>query len=90
MDIMKSLFNEDEIARRYYLRVQREALNKGIQQGMQQGVEKGLEQGEQNANLKVAMRLFARGSSEADVADILNLSISAVKQMRQQLQKEHN
>ena len=37
MDIMTTLFDEEEVSRRYYLRVEREATERGMQQGMQQG-----------------------------------------------------
>ena len=71
MDIMTTLFDEEEVSRRYYLRVEREATERGMQQGMQQGRKESAE--------KIARNLLEDGISYEKISAYTGLSVSEIE-----------
>ena len=68
MDIMTALFDEDEIARRYYLSV----VNTSLQQGMQQG------------QSVIVQKMLDKGRTFAEIADFTGIPESQVRTFAQQ------
>ena len=78
MDIMTALFDEDEINRRYLLRVKRESLQEGLQQGMQQG----MQQGKAEAQYTIAVNLLkSKNMSITEIALATGLSVDEVQSL---------
>jgi len=74
MDIMTALFDEDEINRRYLLRVKRESLQEGLQQGMQQG--------KAEAQYTIAVNLLkSKNMSITEIALATGLSVDEVQSL---------
>mgnify|MGYP002625456673 CR=1 FL=1 len=79
MDIMTALFDEDEVARRYYLRVHRELLQEGMQKGMQRGIQKGMQQGVQKGQSVFVRKMLAKGHTFSEIADLTGYTESQLR-----------
>lgn len=53
-----------------------------------EGLEKGLREGEANAKKAVALRLYERGMSAAEIADVLQMPLAEVKRITQKGKKK--
>ena len=92
MDIMTALFDEDEIARRYYDRVkqaswqkgqaegwqkgQAEGWQKGQAEGWQKGQAEGWQKGASSKALLLAKKYMATGHSAEEAADFAEIDVS--------------
>ncbi|AUB41109.1 putative transposase YdaD [Nostoc flagelliforme CCNUN1] len=63
-------------------RVYREAKEEGRQEGLKQAREEGLKQGREEAKLELIPRFLAYGISIEEVAQLLDLTIEQVEQVR--------
>ncbi|MBW8348760.1 hypothetical protein K0H71_04745 [Bacillus sp. IITD106] len=54
---------------------------KGLKQGIKQGVEKGREQG----IINMVYKMLEKGFSEDEIAELSNLSLSRIKEMKRKL-----
>ena len=54
----------------------------GFEEGLTTGLEQGREQGTYETKLETAKKLLARGDSPAEIADLLNLSVSQVQELK--------
>ena len=55
------------------------AKEEGIEQGLEQGIEQGIEWGITQKQEEVIFKLFKKGKSFEEIADLLDLSIDEVK-----------
>ena len=69
-------------------RVYREAKEEGRQEGLKQALEEGLKQGREQAKLELIPGLLAYGISIEEVAQLLNLTIEQVEQVRLATEQE--
>ena len=69
MSIMESLFDQEEITRRYMLRVEKEA----IERGMEKGIEKGI------------MDMLTRGRTPEEVSEFCGYPIEMVKKVQDEM-----
>ncbi|MBQ9043311.1 MAG: hypothetical protein IJ111_10920 [Eggerthellaceae bacterium] len=56
---------------RYYARLEREAVERGLEQGLEQGLERGLEQGRKEGRSSLAKTLSELGVDESIIAQAL-------------------
>ena len=71
MDIMTTLFDEDEVFRRYSLRVQRELMEQGLQQGLQTG------------QSHIVQNMYSLGKSFSEIATLTGLTEAQVRDYAQ-------
>ena len=69
MDIMTTLFDEEEVSRRYYLRVEREATERGRQQGIKE------------SSQEIAKNMFGDGISYEKISAYTGLSVSEIEKI---------
>ncbi|MBW4422962.1 MAG: hypothetical protein KME50_00455 [Nostoc desertorum CM1-VF14] len=69
-------------------RVYREAKEEGRQEGLKQAREEGLKQGREEAKLELIPRFLAYGISIEEVAQLLDLTIKQVEQVRLATEQE--
>lgn len=79
MDIMTTLFDEDEVFRRYSLRVQRGLMEQGLQQGLQRGLQQGLQTGQSH----IVQNMYSLGKSFSEIATLTGLSEAQVRDYAQ-------
>ena len=60
-----------------------EGLEKGLEEGLEKGLEEGLEKGRQQERKTTARRLLERGFSQAEVAELTELSEDEVHKLAQ-------
>jgi len=65
---------------------EKEAHQQGLQEGLQQGLEQGKQEGERAKAIKMARKSLQKGYSVADIADITNLSIIEIEDIRRSLE----
>ncbi len=54
----------------------------GVEKGMEEGIEQGIEQGEKRRAFMVAQRLWAKGMSLDDIADITGLEKAELERLK--------
>ncbi|MEH2258544.1 aspartate aminotransferase [Nostoc sp.] len=69
-------------------RVYREAKQEGLELGRQEGLKQALEKGQEQAKLELIPRFLAYGISIEEVAQLLNLTIEQVEQVRLATEQE--
>ena len=69
MSIMEALFDQEEITRRYMLRVEKEA----IERGMEKGIEKGI------------MDMLTRGRTPEEVSEFCGYPIEMVRKVQDEM-----
>ena len=57
------------------------AKEEGLEQGLEQGIEQGLEQGITQKQEEVIFKLYQKGKSVEEIADLLDLSIDEVRKI---------
>ena len=63
----------------------KQGMEKGMEQGMEQGMEKGMEKGQWRNQVAVAARMLARGMSDEQIRDVLQLSAKELADIKQEL-----
>ena len=59
-----------------------EVLEIGRQEGIEEGIEKGIEEGKQQMAIEMARRLIENGSSDTEVEKYTDLSLVAIRKLR--------
>lgn len=62
-------------------------LEEGRQEGLEEGLEKGLEEGRQESLKKVTFRMIRMGKPDAEIAEITDLPLQQIKELRKQAQE---
>ena len=55
---------------------------KGIEKGIERGIEKGIEKGIERGIEKIALKMIKAGKSDQEIADLTELSVDVIKQLR--------
>ena len=72
---------EDALKRESYNSGLAEGVTKGLSQGISQGISQGVSKGELQAKSAVAIKMYKRGMSLADIASLTELSLTEVKKL---------
>ena len=64
------------------LAVKEESLQQGIQIGVKQGIQQGIQIGEKESMKKMAIKMLTRGDSIEEIADMTELSIAEIEQLK--------
>ncbi|KKE80109.1 Rpn family recombination-promoting nuclease/putative transposase [Bacilli bacterium] len=77
-EVNQMISNLGEDLKRFY----DEAQARGLKKGMEKGLEKGIEKGNKEKAIKVAEHLLLKGMSLADIAEVTELSIEEVEDLK--------